>query len=136
MRNNTTCKNGYIYRKSYTRKVSNAVANSGYTVRRKGKLFTVHPTQNPVYIPSSCVKHTKKGTAKIGKLRKGDLLKYGYQYRLSDRLRRSALKKAIEAYGITTVYHKLDAIAKLSVRIAPDASAIFTKDREWIHSQM
>jgi len=68
----------------------------------------------------------------MGQLRKGDLIKYGYQYRLSDRLRHHALEKAIKVYGALSVYHKLDAVAKLAVKTAPDASAIFSKDREWV----
>ena len=132
-----SCPNGYIMRKSYTRKVRNSVVRSGYTVRRKGKLYTARPKVSAVYVPSSCIKQTsKKNTSKFGKLRKGDLIKYGYQYRLADRLRHKALEKAISAYGLTSVYHKLDAVAKLSVRIAPDASKIFEKDREWVHDQM
>jgi hypothetical protein len=55
---------------------------------------------------------------------------------MSDRLRHKALEKAIAAYGLTSVYHKLDAVAKLSVHTAPDASAVFAKDREWVHRQM
>ena len=132
-----SCPNGYVMRKSYTRKFTNNVARSGYTVRRKGKLYTFHPKVSSVRVSSKCVKKpAPKNTAKICKLRKGDLIKYGYQYRLSDRLRHKALTKAIEVYGLTSVYHKLDAVAKLSVRIAPDASKIFRKDREWVHEQM
>ena len=71
---------------------------------------------------------------RIGKLRKGDLIKYGYQYRLSDRIRHTALKKAINSYGALSVYHKLDAVAKLSVTVAPDAHIIFVKDREWVRT--
>jgi hypothetical protein len=133
-----TCPNGYSRRKSYTRKFSNNVAETGYTVRRKGKLYTIRPKISSVKVPSSCVKKrsSTNNSAKIGKLRKGDLIKYGYQFRLSDRLRHAALEKAIKAYGLTMVYHKLDAIAKLSVRIYPDASKIFTRDREWVHDKM
>ena len=60
------------------------------------------------------------------------MIKYGYQYRLSDSLRQTALKKAIKHYGALSVYRKLDAVAKLSVRTAPDASNIFVRDRNWI----
>ena len=69
---------------------------------------------------------------RIGKLRKGELIKYGYQYRLSDLSREKALVKAVAAYGALSVYHKLDAVAKLSATHAPDASKIFAKDRDWV----
>jgi hypothetical protein len=130
------CPPGYSVRKSYVRTFKNNVARSGYTVRRKGTTFTVHPTQNEVYVPASCVKQTRKGNTKNSKLRKGEFLKYAYQYRLSDRLRHKALKKIVEVYGVTSVYHKLDKAAKLSERVAPDASMIFAKDRDWVHDQM
>ena len=131
------CPNGYVMRKSYTRKFTNKVARLGYTVRRKGQLYTFHPKVNLIKVSSKCVKKpVRNSTSKIGKLRKGDLIKYGYQYRLSDRLRHKALTKAIKVYGAISVYHKLDAVVKLSVQIAPDASTIFKKDREWVHAQM
>ena len=127
------CPQGYFLRKSYVRKQP----NENYTVRRKGKLYTAHPGSDNVYVPSGCVKRPiRNKTSKIGKLRKGALLKYGYQYRISDRLRHIALEKAIDKYGLISVYHKLDAVAKLTERTAPDASTIFVKDRDWIRSKI
>jgi hypothetical protein len=93
------CKDGYELRKGYTRKFKNSILRNGYTVLRKGKLFKVRPEKSSAYISSMCVK--KKSKKWIGKLRKGDLIRYGYQYRLSDRLREAALRKAIEVYGAT-----------------------------------
>lgn len=135
----SACPQGYVRRASYTRKASNSIIRTGYTVLRKGKRYTVRPTGKEIHVPSSCVK--RRGTAKkmspsstMGKLRKGDLIKYGYQYRLSDRTRQKALKKAITVYGALTVFHKLDAVAKLTIRQAPSAHMIFMKDRDWVHS--
>lgn len=135
------CPKGYIIRKSYTRKYRPNVAHSGFTVRRKGKLYTVRPTTRSIHVPSGCIKNRGlpgKGPVSgegIGKLRKGDLIKYGYQYRLSDALRHRALNKAMKQYGTLSVYHKLDAISKLSKRTAPDASDIFTRNRNWVKAQ-
>jgi ribosomal protein L28 len=132
------CPQGYIKRKGYTRRFKPNVKESGFTVRRKGKVYTVRPKANSIYVEAACVKNRglpgkgPKDGEGIGKLRKGDLIKYGYQYRLSDALREKALKKAIKRYGALSVYHKLDAITKLSVRTAPDASNIFKKDRNWV----
>ena len=130
----SSCPTGYILRRGYTRKFRNSVTSSGFTVRRKGKMFTVHPTTNTIKVSASCIKNKsrKNKSDRIGKLRKGELIKYGYQYRLSDRLREKALEKAIEKYGALSVYRKLDAVAKLSVRTAPDASKIFARDRNWV----
>jgi hypothetical protein len=98
-------------------------------------MYTVHPKAESVYIPASCVKpRGPTGTKSFGKLRKGDLIKYGYQYRLADRLRHGALEKAMKVYGALTVFHKLDAVAKLSTTSAPDASKIFAMDRDWIRA--
>jgi len=132
------CPAGYVLRKAYTRKFRPSLVTSGYTVRRKGKLFTVHPTASNVHVGPACIKarNSTVNGKRIGKLRKGDLIRYGYQYRLSDRLREKALRKAIEVYGATTVYHKLNAVAKLSTRSAPDASKIFKRDREWVRGQI
>lgn len=132
------CPAGYHYRKSFTRKFHGNVINSGYTVRRKGKLYTVKPSTKSIYVGSQCVKTRKlpgantQSSVRIGKLRKGDLIKYGYQYRLADRLRHKALEKAIKVYGALSVFHKLDAIAKLTVHAAPSAHIIFKRDRDWV----
>jgi len=130
------CPKGTTLRRSYTRTFRNATVKQGYTVRRKGKLFVVHPSTLPVKVPAHCVRSRKALSARIGSLRKGDLLRFGYQYRLSDAKRHKALKKAMEHYGTTSVFHKLDAVAKLSVTSAPDASAIFSRDREWVRGQI
>jgi hypothetical protein len=130
--NNAQCPEGYVKRKGYTRKFSTSVKEAGYTVRRKGKLYTVQPKVQQVIVPASCVKKRNVTIKNMRKLRKGDLIKYGYQYRLSDLLREKALKKAINSYGAVSVYHKLDEVAKLSARHAPDAHKIFLRDRIWI----
>jgi hypothetical protein len=132
------CPKGYIRRKGYTRKFRNNVKRLGYTVRRKGKVFTVMPKKNATYVASACIRNRGlpgKGPIEgegIGELRKGALLKFGYSYRLPNTQRHAALKRAVEAYGGVSVYRKLDAVAKLSVRTAPDASEIFKHDRDWV----
>lgn len=135
---NKKCPKGYVLRKGYTRRFRSSVKNTGYTVRRKGKTYVARPKVTSIHVDPGCIRNRGlpgKGPVEgegIGKLRKGDLIRFGYQYRLSDALRERALKKAIETYGATTVYHKLDAVAKLSSRTAPDASRIFKRDREWV----
>lgn len=125
------CPDGYTLRKGYTRKFSGNIKKTGFTVRRKGTLYTVKPTANATNVAASCVK--KRASTK-NKLRKGELIKHGYQYRLSDALRRKALEKAIKSYGLVSVYKKLDTAAKLSVNSAPNASKILSKDRNWIRN--
>ena len=126
------CPEGYTLRKGYTRKFSKNIKSNGFTVRRKGTLYTVRPTANEVQVNASCVKKRTVKRINTGKLKKGELIKYGYQYRLSDALRHKALEKAIKQYTALNVYRKLDAVAKLSVTHAKNASKIFAKDRNWV----
>ena len=129
------CPPGQILRKGFTRKFTNDVKRRGFTVRRRGKLYTVYPKAGETQVEATCIKNRGlpgHGEQKIGPLRKGELIRYGYSYRLSDAKRRVALKQAIKQYGVLGVYRKLNAVAKLSLRTAPDASAIFAKDRNWI----
>ena len=128
------CPEGYTVRKGYTRKFSKSIKSNGFTVRRKGTLYTVHPTANEVKVDASCVKKRTVKRINTSKFKKGELIKYGYQYRLSDALRRKALEKAVKQYGALSVYRKLDAVAKLSVTKASNASKIFSKDRNWIRN--
>jgi hypothetical protein len=138
-RKNRDCPKGYIWRRGYTRKFRQSIKSSGFTVRRRGKLITVHPKSNAIYVAPGCIKdrglrrqETEKNN--MGKLRKGALTKYGYQYRLSDHNRHIALEKAIKRYGALSVYRKLDVVANLAKQIAPDAHIIFSKDRDWIRA--
>jgi hypothetical protein len=136
------CPPGTVLRKGYTRRFKSNIKEHGYTVRRRGTLFRVKPKKNEIYIPAACIKDRGlpgKGPVEgegIGSLRKGKLLKYGYSYRLSDRQRHDALKRAMKAYGATTVYHMLDAVAKYSMRTAPQAHVIFKEDANWVRSQI
>ena len=50
----------------------------------------------------------------------------------SEEERHSALRKAVEKYGPVGVYRKLDAVSKLTFRSIPQASKIYTKDRNWV----
>ena len=63
------------------------------------------------------------------------MTKFGYSAKKGDEARHEALKKAVAALGPLGVYRKLDAVAKLGVRIAPDAARIFAKDRDWVEKQ-
>lgn len=138
MRYNDNCPKGFIKRRGYTRRFRNTVKRLGYTVRKKNTVYTVRPKSNAIYVPPACIKDRgllgKGPKTGIGPLRKGELIQFGYSYRLPDSARRAALKRAVERYGALRTYHKLDAVAKLSLRIAPDASRIFSLDRTWIRT--
>jgi len=130
----TQCPTGYRLRKGYVRTPRASILRNGFTVRRKGKVYTVHPSQKQIHVPATCVRQRSTRKQSIGPLKKGDLIKYGYQFRLSDRMRQASLKKAVTAYGARSVYHKLDAVAKLSMHTAPDAHLVFSKDRDWVQT--
>ena len=46
--------------------------------------------------------------------------------------RKNALKKAVQEYGALAVYRKLDAVSKLTKTTIPEASKIYTEDKEWV----
>jgi len=131
-------------RRAYTRKNgrqvrSACVPNQGKRIGcREGEISRVSHTrkymeggiQKLAHIPASCVRRKSL----IRPLHKGDLKKYGYSYKESDEFRRNALVKAVNAYGPSTTYHKLNAVAKLSQQY-PKISSVFAKDRNWVRSQ-
>lgn len=129
------CPPGYILRKAYVRRYTTGIREKGYTVRRGNKTYRAYPTSGSTVVKASCIKDVGlkgKGEQKIGPLRRGELLKHGYSYRKSYDERHAALRKAAKEYGPLGIYRKLNAVAKLSKRSAPDASKVFEKDRNWI----
>lgn len=139
--NTKKCPPGQVARAAYVRRFTSGVKQRGFTVKRKsGKTYRVYPKKNYTIVRSACIKDRglpgKAGPGlQIGPLRKGELKKHGYVYRLPTAQRHTALEKAIGEYGALGVYRKLNAVAKLSVRTAPDASKVFKEDREWVKKQ-
>lgn len=131
-----SCPEGQILRKPYVRRFSTSIRKEGYTVKRGNKTYKAFPKKTSTLVKASCIKDRGLPGSKpsIGPLRKGDLSKYGYNVKISESDRHSALEKAVKEYGALGVYRKLDAVAKLSVRTAPGASKIFKADRDWIRS--
>lgn len=131
------CPPGMIERKAYARRYSTAVLQEGFKKKsRSGKTIVVKPhKRNLTVVKRKCVKDTGlpgKGEKKIGPLRKGELSRYGYTLKISEKERHKSLKKAVEKYGALGVYRKLDAVAKLTSRSVPEASKLFEKDRDWV----
>lgn len=134
-KNRMKCKNGEILRRSYTRKFKNDVIERGFTVKRKNKTYRVYPTDKITKVESTCIKDRGlpgKGESIFGKLEQGDLKKYGYGYMIPTNKRRDALKQAIEEYGALKVFHKLNAVSKLTKRTVPAASSVFKEDKYWV----
>ena len=135
---NKKCPPGKILRAPYTRKYTSAIKRSGFNVHRGNKTVRVYPKGKMVIIPATCINDKlppTKNTTRIGPLQKGDLTKYGYSARLDRDERHRALKKAIIVYGAISVYHKLDAVMKLTITTAPDAHRVFKADIEWLRKK-
>lgn len=133
------CPSGYISRAPYARRYTTSIRQKGYTVRKaSGTTYKVFPKNETLYVPASCIKDLGKpgkGVPEgqgIGPLRKGEITKFGYSSKKSSDERHAALRRAISHLGPLSTYRKLDAVAKLSLRIAPDAARIFAADRDWV----
>ena len=137
--NRRACPPGKILRKAYVRRFRTNIREKGYTVKRGSQLYRAYPKSSSTVVQAACVKDRGlpgKGPQELTPLRKGEMKKHGYSYKKSDLERHEALRKAAKEYTPLGVYRKLDAIAKLSVRAAPKASAIFKKDRNWVKKRL
>lgn len=134
------CPPGKVVRHGYVRRFGKTVMAKGYTVKRaSGKDYHIYPEKKSVYVKPACVKDKGQPGLKapgpgegIGPLRKGELKKHGYVFLKHREQRHVALRSAIKEFGALGVYHKLDAITKLSKHSKPEASRIFKDDREWV----
>lgn len=119
--------------KSYSRKKcpKGSISRKGYTYIKKS-------TGKKIKIKSSCVK--SKGLRSKGiktsrvlpNLKKGSLTKYGYSISGSETERHIALKKALKAYGYSSVVKKLNAVKLLTKNTNPKNSKIYGKDLKWV----
>jgi hypothetical protein len=137
------CPTGQIRRKCYKREYGSTIKRNGYLVRRSGRTVRVYPKSLKIFVKSRCIedrglpgKGVAPGSNSIVEvpLKKGELTKFGYHSSYPKTVRRDALKKAASAYGPLSLYHKLDAVAKLSSRQAPAAAAVFARDRNWVRA--
>ena len=70
----------------------------------------------------------KNKTLGIGKLKKGDLTKFGYSAKSPERTRHSAIKKAVKKTGAITIERKLNALAVYTKNRNPKLSKEFKED--------
>ena len=156
---NNKCPRGYTKRKGYTRKntgkhvVARCIrSTSPYApVEKKrksrkacppGKIprasYTRHVVSSTgsknIRVKSTCVKGSVSKVPIIGPLRKGELKRFGYSYKLPESVRHHAMKMAIKTLGPLDVYRKLDAVAKLSATKNKQAHMVFSADRDWIRA--
>ena len=134
------CPPGMVERHGYVRRFGKTILKKGYTVKRaSGDPYRIYPERSSVYVKPTCVKerglHRSKKLSPgegFGAIRRGELKKYGYVYNEPDHVRHEALNKAVKEFGALGVFHKLDAIAKLSKRTVPQASSVFRSDIRWL----
>lgn len=120
------CPKGFIKRSAYYRSAHTKRDRSGRRRRISGTL-----------VPASCVRDVGrrgKGKSLVGKLRKGDLKKFGYENvdTLSVEERTKALKKAIRAYGYLPVIKKLNAVYVLTRGVNPKLAGKFKRDQQMV----
>lgn len=141
----THCPQGTNPRRAYTRKNGKSVRSACVPMKSKNAMckegeipriahsrkYTEGGLLKVAHIPASCVRRQSL----IRPLHKGDLKKYGYSYKATEETRRNALRKAVEAYGALTTYHKLNAVTKLSATQYPAIAQIFEQDRNWVKSE-
>jgi len=129
------CPPGYTRRAGYVRRYKQSVLNAGYDVERDGQIVHVKPQQRSVTVSAQCIKDTGlagRPKEKLGVLQRGELIKYGYNYRLATEFRRNSLRVIISKLGRNKTYHKLLEAARLSKRVSPKAAKVFESDANWI----
>jgi hypothetical protein len=92
-----------------------------------------------IYVPASCITDRGlpgkgfKGNG-IGPLKKNMLGQFGYHdaVHMTAAARHLSLRRAVRAYGATTVGRMLNAIAVYNKNTAPASAARFNVDRKWV----
>ena len=108
------------------------------SISRRGYTFVKKSTGRKIKVKSSCVKSKglrskgKKTSRVLPTLKKGSLTKYGYSVSGSENERHSALKKALKAYGYSSVIKKLNSVKLLTKNTNPKNSKIYGKDLKWV----
>jgi hypothetical protein len=129
------CPPGKIYRSSYVRKYSDQVMREGYMVKRGGQMVRIFPGENPIRVASACVDVEEAAPIQlqnISTMERGLLLRYGYNFRFTPRIRQQALVQAARAYGTKMVYERLADAAERFKVLKPQASKVFATDRDWV----
>jgi hypothetical protein len=94
-------------------------------------------------VPASCIpdvgaagKGLRSGKPGIGTLKKGNLVRFGYQQiaAMSVDARHAALRNAVANYGALTVWRKLNAVSVYTRRTSPATSRAAKTDMDWIRS--
>ena len=103
----------------------------GKTIR---KAYTAKLAGKTVRVGKSCVGYRvrSKSKVRIGPLQRGTLTTEGYHSVAPTEVRHEALSTAVEKYGPTPIFRKLNAVATLNKRSNPTKSKTFRRDRNWV----
>ena len=82
--------------------------------------------------PGKIRNKSRKCVPGIGKLKKGELGRYGYKTTAKASIRHRALRKATRKYGALSVYRKLNALAVYTKNRSPKTSKTVKSDRNYI----
>ncbi len=82
--------------------------------------------------PGKIRNKSRKCVPGIGKLKKGELGRYGYTTTAKSTTRHRALRKATRKYGALSVYRKLNALAVYTKNSSPRTSKTVKADRNYI----
>ena len=75
---------------------------------------------------------SRKCVPGIGKLKKGELGRYGYSTTVKASTRHRAINKATRRYGPLSVYRKLNALAVYTKNTSPKTSKTVKADRNYV----
>jgi hypothetical protein len=150
------CPRGYVYRKAYTRRFHTKTRVKGYSVTRKdGTRYKIYPKQKTAVVKASCIREKSEEarrrtrrrraaspatpatpsadtSAECRKLKRGEMSRYNYQYRLPASARRLAVKKAVADMGPLRTYKKLKLASKCAAGVKPVAAKVFAGDAKYI----
>lgn len=95
-----------------------------------------------VPVPASCIPDVGavgkglRGGPGIGTLKKGNLMRFGYQKIAGMPMasRRTALRSAVGKYGALTVWRKLNALSVYTRRTSPKTSRVAKEDMDWVRA--
>ena len=112
------------------------LAEGGYIVRRK---YVARRRGKTVRVPARRI--TDRGARGkwrtlhgpgIEIKREGDLSRVGYSVAAPATRRHVAIRKAVRAYGPTSTFRKLQAVATFTKRTSKGKSRKFATDRDWL----
>lgn len=107
------------------------ITRRAYT-RRSPSGKKVQVPAAPIFDLGAIGRWVSKHGPGIGPLKKGDLSRYGYKSSAPRTVRRNALRKAVQTYGPTSTFHKVNALETYSKRTAPNRSKTYRADRNWV----